>query len=257
MQQLLGPLLQHLPAAQAAYLTGREFFPALISRRSATASTWRSTSRSALPDRGRGLVVPRRPLRPRRARADARRSSPGRRAGAGRRRRLTPRGARESLRQSGALALTAPGGRTMAPASSLAATLTGTVLHRRRGLRRRPQGAQRPRRPPAGAHRPLPDTADVAAAVRRAPRAGLEISVRGGGHNVAGRAVVDGGADDRPRRDARDRRRPGGATATAQGGATWGDAQRRGRRARPGRRPAARSRRPASRASRSAAGWAG
>ena len=30
MQQLLGPLLSHLPAAHAAYLTGREFFPNLI-----------------------------------------------------------------------------------------------------------------------------------------------------------------------------------------------------------------------------------
>jgi FAD/FMN-containing dehydrogenase len=34
-------------------------------------------------------------------------------------------------------------------------------------------------------------TADVAAAVRFARAAGLEISVRGGGHNVAGRAVAD------------------------------------------------------------------
>ncbi len=30
MQQLLGPLLSHLPAAHAAYVTGREFFPNLI-----------------------------------------------------------------------------------------------------------------------------------------------------------------------------------------------------------------------------------
>jgi FAD/FMN-containing dehydrogenase len=35
--------------------------------------------------------------------------------------------------------------------------------------------------------------ADVAAAVRFARAAGIDISVRGGGHNVAGRAVVDGG----------------------------------------------------------------
>lgn len=35
-------------------------------------------------------------------------------------------------------------------------------------------------------------SADVAAAVRLARQRGLEISVRGGGHNVAGRAVVDG-----------------------------------------------------------------
>jgi hypothetical protein len=30
MQQLLGPLLAHLPAANAAYVAGREFFPHLI-----------------------------------------------------------------------------------------------------------------------------------------------------------------------------------------------------------------------------------
>jgi hypothetical protein len=30
MQQLLGPLLGHLPAAHAAYVTGRQFFPQLI-----------------------------------------------------------------------------------------------------------------------------------------------------------------------------------------------------------------------------------
>ena len=30
MQQLLGPLLGHLPAAHAAYVTGRQFFPNLI-----------------------------------------------------------------------------------------------------------------------------------------------------------------------------------------------------------------------------------
>jgi FAD/FMN-containing dehydrogenase len=36
------------------------------------------------------------------------------------------------------------------------------------------------------------NTADVADAVRFARQAGLELSVRGGGHNVAGRSVVDG-----------------------------------------------------------------
>src|SRR5215203_7522518 len=34
---------------------------------------------------------------------------------------------------------------------------------------------------------------DVVAALTFARRAGLEVSVRGGGHNVAGRAVTDGG----------------------------------------------------------------
>ncbi|MGH3075733.1 MAG: FAD-binding protein, partial [Gaiellales bacterium] len=35
------------------------------------------------------------------------------------------------------------------------------------------------------------NTADIADAVRYAREAGLDICVRGGGHNVAGRAVVD------------------------------------------------------------------
>jgi FAD/FMN-containing dehydrogenase len=64
-------------------------------------------------------------------------------------------------------------------------------------------------------------TADVVAALAFARRAGLEVSVRGGGHNVAGRAVTDGGvmislADMND--VAVD---PERATVTAQGGATW------------------------------------
>jgi FAD/FMN-containing dehydrogenase len=66
-------------------------------------------------------------------------------------------------------------------------------------------------------------TGDVVAALDFARRAGLEVSVRGGAHNVAGRAVTDGGvmislagmkdvAVD-----------PATATATAQGGVTWGE----------------------------------
>ena len=66
-------------------------------------------------------------------------------------------------------------------------------------------------------------TADVVAALAFARRAGLEVSVRGGGHNVAGRAVTDGGvmislADMRD--VAVD---PERATVTAQGGATWAE----------------------------------
>jgi FAD/FMN-containing dehydrogenase len=69
-------------------------------------------------------------------------------------------------------------------------------------------------------------TADVQAAVRFGRERGLEIAVRGGGHNVAGNAVCDGGlmidlsamrgvhVDPRARR------------ARAQGGATWGDYNR-------------------------------
>jgi FAD/FMN-containing dehydrogenase len=69
-------------------------------------------------------------------------------------------------------------------------------------------------------------TADVQAAVRFGRERGLEIAVRGGGHNVAGNAVCDGGlmidlsamrgvhVDPHARR------------ARAQGGATWGDYNR-------------------------------
>jgi FAD/FMN-containing dehydrogenase len=64
---------------------------------------------------------------------------------------------------------------------------------------------------------------DVAAALALAHLAGLEVSVRGGGHNVAGRAVTDGGmmidlaemkviAID-----------PDQATATAEGGVIWAE----------------------------------
>jgi hypothetical protein len=64
---------------------------------------------------------------------------------------------------------------------------------------------------------------DVVAALALARRAGLEVSVRGGGHNVAGRAVTDGGimislADMKD--VAVD---PARATVTAQGGVTWGE----------------------------------
>ena len=69
-------------------------------------------------------------------------------------------------------------------------------------------------------------TADVQAAVRFGRERGLEIAIRGGGHNVAGNAVCDGGlvidlsamravhVDPRARR------------ARAQGGATWRDYDR-------------------------------
>jgi FAD/FMN-containing dehydrogenase len=68
--------------------------------------------------------------------------------------------------------------------------------------------------------------ADVVDAIRLARDLGLEVSVRGGGHNVAGRAVVEGGVMidlagmkgihvDAGRR-----------TVRSQGGATWGDLDR-------------------------------
>ncbi|MET0828470.1 MAG: FAD-binding oxidoreductase [Microbacterium sp.] len=65
--------------------------------------------------------------------------------------------------------------------------------------------------------------ADAAAAVRFAREAGLDISVRGGGHNVAGRAV----ADDAVMIDLAEMRSvevdPDRRTARAEGGATWAD----------------------------------
>lgn len=99
-------------------------------------------------------------------------------------------------------------------------------------------------------------TADVVAAVAFARESGLEVSVRRGGHNVAGRAVSDGGVmidlslmkgihvDPRAR------------TARAQGGRPG--ASSTGRRPSTGsRRRAASSRPPASPGSRSAAGSVG
>src|SRR5687767_6436288 len=66
-------------------------------------------------------------------------------------------------------------------------------------------------------------TADVVAAVARARKDALEISVRGGGHNVAGKAVTAGGLmiDLSPMKeivvDTQAR------TARAQPGLTWGE----------------------------------
>ena len=65
--------------------------------------------------------------------------------------------------------------------------------------------------------------ADVAAAVRFARNRDLEIAVRGGGHNVAGTAVCDGGIVidlSAMRAVSVD---PVGRTALVQGGALWGD----------------------------------
>ena len=67
------------------------------------------------------------------------------------------------------------------------------------------------------------DARDVVAALAAARSAGLEVSVRGGGHNVAGRAVTDGGlmidlAEMRAIEVDPERR-----TATAQGGVTWAE----------------------------------
>jgi FAD/FMN-containing dehydrogenase len=65
--------------------------------------------------------------------------------------------------------------------------------------------------------------ADVAIAVQAARESGLEISVRGGGHNVAGKAVTDGGLmiDLSLMKDVRVD--PTQRTVTASGGVLWGE----------------------------------
>ena len=77
-------------------------------------------------------------------------------------------------------------------------------------------------RRPAVIVRPL-DAADVAAAVDFARTAGLPLSVRGGGHNVAGHGVCDDGVmiDLRLMREVR--ADPVEQIAEAGGGATWND----------------------------------
>ena len=66
-------------------------------------------------------------------------------------------------------------------------------------------------------------TADVVDAIAFAREAGLEISVRGGGHSVAGRAVTDGGLMI----DLAEMKGiyvdPDARTVRAQGGVTWGE----------------------------------
>jgi FAD/FMN-containing dehydrogenase len=64
---------------------------------------------------------------------------------------------------------------------------------------------------------------DVVAALDLARRIGLEVSVRGGGHNVAGRAVTDGGVMIDLAEMKRIEVDPVAATATAGGGVTWGE----------------------------------
>ena len=69
-------------------------------------------------------------------------------------------------------------------------------------------------------------TADVQAAVRFGRERGLEIAVRGGGHNVAGNAVCDGGLVIDLSAMRAVHVDPGARRARAQGGATWGDYNR-------------------------------
>jgi FAD/FMN-containing dehydrogenase len=68
--------------------------------------------------------------------------------------------------------------------------------------------------------------ADIADAVKLAQRTNLEVAVRGGGHNVAGRATIDDGLmiDLAPMKGIYVD--PKARTARAQGGATWADFNR-------------------------------
>ena len=105
-----------------------------------------------------------------------------------------------------------------------------------REVRRSSRPVQRAHRPQARSDRPLPDertTSSQRSALAR--RAGLEVSIRGGGHNVAGRAVTDGGVmiDLAADEGDRDRSRPG--NRDGRGRRDLGGAERRRRRARPGR----------------------
>jgi FAD/FMN-containing dehydrogenase len=66
-------------------------------------------------------------------------------------------------------------------------------------------------------------TDDVAAALEVARRAGLEVSIRGGGHNVAGRAVTDGGVMIDLAEMKEISVDPARSTVTAGGGVLWGE----------------------------------
>jgi FAD/FMN-containing dehydrogenase len=66
-------------------------------------------------------------------------------------------------------------------------------------------------------------TADVVAALAFARAQGLDVSVRGGGHNVAGRAVSDGGVMIDLAEMKQITVDPGRQTATAQGGVLWSE----------------------------------
>jgi FAD/FMN-containing dehydrogenase len=69
-------------------------------------------------------------------------------------------------------------------------------------------------------------TADVVAAVNLARGQGLEVSVRGGGHNVAGRAVTDGGVMVDLSLMKGIHVDPAARTVRAQGGVTWAELNR-------------------------------
>jgi FAD/FMN-containing dehydrogenase len=110
------------------------------------------------------------------------------------------------------------------PAAALAERLTGEVIapdHATYEAARRVWNGMIDKRPAAIAR--CIDADDVATAVRFAAEYELPLSVRGGGHNVAGTAVVDDGVviDLSAMRDVRID--ASGRTVHVQGGATWAD----------------------------------
>ena len=114
-----------------------------------------------------------------------------------------------------------------APATSLAERLAGEVItpdHPTYETARRVWNGMIDKRPAMIAR--CADADDVATAIRFAAEHGLPLAVRGGGHNVAGTAVVDDGLviDLSAMRAVRidDTRR----TVHVQGGATWADVDR-------------------------------
>jgi FAD/FMN-containing dehydrogenase len=113
------------------------------------------------------------------------------------------------------------------PAAALAERLAGEVIapgHPEYDTARRVWNGMIDKRPAAIAR--CADADDVAEAIRFATYHGLPFAVRGGGHNVAGTAVVDDGlvidlsAMRAVRIDA------SGRTVHVQGGATWADVDR-------------------------------
>jgi FAD/FMN-containing dehydrogenase len=113
------------------------------------------------------------------------------------------------------------------PAAALADRLDGAVIaagHAEYDAARRVWNGMIDKRPAAIAR--CAHAGDVAAAVSFAAATGIPFSVRGGGHNVAGTALIDGGLviDLSPMRDARID--PSGRTVHVQGGATWADVDR-------------------------------
>jgi FAD/FMN-containing dehydrogenase len=112
-------------------------------------------------------------------------------------------------------------------AAALAERLAGqiiTPLHAEYDTARRVWNGMIDKHPAAIAR--CADADDVAAAVRFAADHDLPLAVRGGGHNVAGTAVVDNGLVINLSAMRAVRIDPSGRTVHVQGGATWADVDR-------------------------------